>query len=642
MQYRPDIDGLRAIAVLSVVLFHSGLGLLSGGFVGVDIFFVISGFLITSIIIDDLNKNKFSIKHFYERRIRRIFPALYVVCVVSLVFSYFIFLPDELEAFGKSLVATLLFFSNILFWSETGYFDASADLKPLLHTWSLAVEEQFYIFFPILLIVVSKFFKSRYAPLLIIVGALSFILSVWGAEHKPSATFYWAPTRAWELIIGAILALRVIPSIKRRWQSELLGVIGFLLIAYAVFFFDYDTEFPGLNALFPCLGSALLIYSQSTQKSLTYFVLSRKPLVFIGLCSYSFYLWHWPVFVFAKYLSIEPLTQIESLFLILFSFILSVITWKFIEAPFRNKNLFSGKWKIFILALLTSIPLFIASVSLISSKGAPYRFPDIEKLETYKGSIIDTKCVDINIADFDQRKCIFGDEIQAKTSFVVWGDSHAGAFVRGIGEGAENYNKSGYLASTSGCPPILNVITARDREPYKCQKSNNSILKKIQKTDLVFLVARWTYYTRKSLINHDGPVWLNNQNSTLISELENYRVLEQGLNVTVKAIKEKGAMPIIVSTVPEFTKSVPEAYFLFDKQVKISKNLFDQNRQKTDQILRNISQQNSVLYIDPSSVFCDEKKCVGNNGDQVYFSDNDHLNLNGAQKLFPMFQSVFR
>lgn len=642
MKYRSDIDGLRALAVIPVVLFHAGFEVFRGGFVGVDIFFVISGFLITSIILEDLAQNKFSIRHFYERRVRRILPALYIVCFSSLVVATILFLPSELEGFGKSLGATLLFISNILFWSETGYFDASADLKPLLHTWSLAVEEQFYVFFPILLLLISRFLNKKYVPILIMIAIVSFGISIWGVHHKPSATFYWAPTRAWELLIGSLLALNALPSLKSKWQSELLGSLGLLLIGYSVLFFDYDTAFPGLNALYPCLGAALLIYAGKEHETLSGRFLALKPLVFIGLCSYSFYLWHWPVFVFAQYMSFEPLSSMQFALLIILSFVLSVVTWKFIETPCRNREFLQGKWRVFILALFVSIPLFAASGALVISKGLPDRFADIEKLEAYKGSVIDETCSDIKLSEFDNQKCVFGYESAFKNSFVVWGDSHAGALVSGIGEAAETYKKSGYLASFSGCLPLLDVVAVRDENPLKCVHANEAIFENIKAGDTVFLVARWTYYTRKSLINKDGPVWLNDEHSTEISEAENYRVFADALGYTVQAIKDKGAKPVLVSTVPEFLRSVPEAYFLFGKQVTVSKGLMNQNRGKTDMILRDIAEKTDVLYIDPSSAFCDDIRCTGNENEMIYFSDNDHLNLVGAKKAAPLFEAAFQ
>jgi peptidoglycan/LPS O-acetylase OafA/YrhL len=224
MLYRKDIDGLRAIAVVPVVLFHADLNVFSGGFVGVDVFFVISGFLITSLIGAEIKKDVFTVTSFYERRIRRIFPALFVVTMFSYILAFSLFMPEQFLEFGKSVVAATLFSSNILFWLESGYFDGPAEMKPLLHTWSLAVEEQFYIIFPIFLILIKRYFNCRWIAFILPLALISFIMSVWGVYHQPSATFYLAPTRAWELLLGSLLALGLFPPIGNRMVREALSM----------------------------------------------------------------------------------------------------------------------------------------------------------------------------------------------------------------------------------------------------------------------------------------------------------------------------------------------------------------------------------------------------------------------------------
>lgn len=642
MKYRPDIDGLRALAVLPVVFFHGGFSSFSGGFVGVDIFFVISGFLITSIILNDLEKDKFSIKNFYERRIRRIIPALYTVCLISLVLATLLFLPNELENFGKSLVGTIGFVSNILFWSETGYFDASSELKPLLHTWSLAVEEQFYVFFPLCLLLIHRYLNKKLFFVLSAILVMSFVLSVWGAYHKPSATFYWAPTRAWELLIGSILALGVLPKPQNKFISNIGATLGLALIAYAVICFDYDTVFPGFNALYPCLGTALLIYFNQNEGSYVGKILSWKLFVFVGLCSYSFYLWHWPVFVFANYLSPEHLDKVTSASLILLSFVLSVLTWKYIETPFRNRKFLSGQWRIFIITALASVLLLLASIGIVAFKGVPERFSDMKNLEEYKGELVSKSCMDVVPNEFENKKCLFGDTTKTNTSFIVWGDSHAGAMVRGIARAAKENKKLGYLAGFNGCIPLLQVLGAREDEPEKCNKASDKILSLVKSGDTVFLVGRWTYYTRKSLISKEGPTWINDEHSGEISEAENYQVFERALRKTVKAIKEKGANPVIVDTVPEFPKSVPESYYRFGEDVAVSKGLVELNKKKTTGIMKRIADKDTVSYVDPLPVFCDSEKCYGTKDGRVYFFDNDHINLNGALKLSSLFSSFFK
>lgn len=262
LTYRADIDGLRAIAVLAVIFFHAGVPGFSGGFVGVDVFFVISGFLITSIIIKEIHAGQFSIARFYERRIRRIFPALFPVIAFTVAISAILFDADTFKGFGKSITATTFFGSNILFWKESGYFDASSITKPMLHTWSLAVEEQFYIFFPILLIAITRFSKSRYFQWLLGIGLVSLITSIYGVytTHQV-ASFYLVPTRAWELLCGSILALGVIPQLRSNFHRHLFSIAGLGLIFFSVGRYTEDTLFPGAAALTPVLGASLIIFS---------------------------------------------------------------------------------------------------------------------------------------------------------------------------------------------------------------------------------------------------------------------------------------------------------------------------------------------------------------------------------------------
>ncbi len=292
------MDGLRAVAVLAVVFYHYGFWQVPGGFIGVDIFFVISGFLITCIIHREMADGHFTIRHFYERRIRRIFPALFAMLTVASIAAWFLLFPVDFEAYAKSLVATAFFSTNFEFWREVGYFDVAASLKPLLHLWSIAVEEQFYLLFPALLLLVGT--SSRW-KLLSVVGILliaSFAFSLWAVSDSSSTAFYLLPSRMWELMMGGVVALAPLSSLS-RWWHEVVALAGAALIAWAIWTYDRWMPFPGLPALAPCLGSALVIYA-GVGGNMVSRVLSAKPVVFVGLISYSLYLWHWPVLVFTQ------------------------------------------------------------------------------------------------------------------------------------------------------------------------------------------------------------------------------------------------------------------------------------------------------------------------------------------------------
>ena len=340
MNYRREIDGLRAIAVLPVILFHAGFDTFAGGFVGVDVFFVISGYLITSIILHEQANGTFTLGSFYERRARRILPALFLVMAVCIPFAWLWMLPGEFEDFGQSLIATSLFTSNMLFWHEAGYFDVTAELKPLLHTWSLAVEEQYYLIFPMFMIVAAQRGRRWALTALGVVAAGSLALAEWGPLTN-AARFFLLPTRIWELLIGVFAAYYLVTEdprtrVQTRWLLEALGIAGIVLIFYAVFMFDEKTHFPGLNALIPTVGAVLIVLF-AQPGTLTARFLGLRPLVGVGLISYGLYLWHQPLFAFARIRSFDAIEPSTFLLLTVAAFILAYASWALVEGHFRNR-----------------------------------------------------------------------------------------------------------------------------------------------------------------------------------------------------------------------------------------------------------------------------------------------------------------
>lgn len=339
MKYRAEIDGLRALAVVPVMLFHAGFDSFSGGYVGVDIFFVISGYLITTILINELQAGSFSLVNFYERRARRILPALFFVMACCLPFAWLLLMPRDLQDFAQSIVAVVVFASNFLFWGESGYFDTTSELKPLLHTWSLAVEEQYYIFFPLLLLGLWRFGRKAVLAIISLIFIASLIASqVWVHTDQPTA-FYLLPARAWELLIGGFAAFYLqgqSRELSRPW-NEGLSIAGILMIIGSVVLYEHHTPFPGITAIPPTLGTVLIILF-AAKDTWTTRILSLKPLVGIGLISYSAYLWHQPLFAFYRYQSLEEPSAIAMMVLLLLTFPLAWFSWKFVEAPFRNKK----------------------------------------------------------------------------------------------------------------------------------------------------------------------------------------------------------------------------------------------------------------------------------------------------------------
>ncbi|WP_404418506.1 acyltransferase family protein [Marinospirillum sp.] len=335
MQYRREIDGLRAIAVLPVIFFHAGFPFFTGGYVGVDVFFVISGYLITTILLQEMDSDKFTFSNFYERRARRILPALFFVIICTFPFAWYWMLPYQFENYSKSLIAIVFFSSNILFFKQADYFAPAAENNPMLHTWSLGVEEQFYIFFPLLMVWLWPKGKSYFVRVVIAIVVFSFFLTEFGWRNHPEANFFLLLTRAWELGVGVICALYLYYREKR--ESLLLSLIGFLAILYSVLFFHENTPTPSYYTLIPVVGTAFLILF-CDQESLVGKILSWRPLVAIGLISFSAYLWHQPIFAFSRIGPFESLSLLQMFFLVVLSLLLAFITWKYVEIPFRKKG----------------------------------------------------------------------------------------------------------------------------------------------------------------------------------------------------------------------------------------------------------------------------------------------------------------
>tara|TARA_R110000796_G_scaffold64770_1_gene149923 strand:- start:288 stop:2174 length:1887 start_codon:yes stop_codon:yes gene_type:complete len=438
MKYRPEIDGLRALAVVPVILFHAGFEIFSGGFVGVDVFFVISGYLITTILIEDIENDRFSLLNFYERRARRILPALFFVMFVCIPFAWMWMLPTQMKDFSQSLVAVSLFASNVLFWRESGYFDAAAEEKPLLHTWSLAVEEQYYVLFPIFLFLAWRYGKNRVFWMIVVLATVSLLLSEWGWRNKPIANFYLSPTRAWELFSGSIAAFLVH---KRGVQkNNFLALMGLTAIVFSIFFYDESTPFPSLYALVPVLGVILFIL-YANRETFAAKLLGTKAFVGIGLISYSAYLWHQPLFAFARIKQIDhPSTTLMG-GLAVSSLLLAYISWRYIEKPFRQKGLISRNNAFFCSSIGMLLFVFFGVGGHLSEGYESHRsyFPFVINESNLK-KVADERQTTIKagICHFNKRgpykqigvflenwKCVDSDEGLKSTGLLITGDSHS-------------------------------------------------------------------------------------------------------------------------------------------------------------------------------------------------------------------------
>ncbi len=376
--YRPDIDGLRAVAVLLVLASHLDMKPL-GGFIGVDVFFVISGYLISASILSDMQSGRFSIVAFYERRIRRIFPALLVMMIVTTALAWHYLLPQEIVLYAQSLLASIASGSNFLFWHEGGYFDLPANVKPLLHTWSLSVEEQFYVLFPLFLVAMRRWLPKSLKLGIIVISIVSFLTACLTVPNHDVAAFFFAPLRAWELLIGTILSQRYVPTLRSALSRELAGAIGLLLILVPAWLYTPDTPFPGLTAFPPCVGAALIIAAGATGTSLAGRLLAWTPIRFIGLISYSLYLWHWPIIVFqlssAMIVPENTSRRLTQVILAVVSIAVATLSWKYVEQPFR-----AGRWRpnrrqLFATAGIASATLAAVGAVMLAYHGMPNRLP---------------------------------------------------------------------------------------------------------------------------------------------------------------------------------------------------------------------------------------------------------------------------
>ena len=494
MKYRAEIDGLRALAVLPVILFHAGFEWFSGGFIGVDVFFVISGYLITTIIISEMAEGKFSIVNFYERRARRILPALFFVMAACLPFAWLWLEPNDLKDFGKSLVAVSTFSSNILFWREMGYFDGAAELKPLLHTWSLAVEEQYYILFPIFLMFTWRLGIKWVLILLSVVFFISLGVAQWGAYNKPTASFFLLPTRGWELLIGVFAAfyLKYKTHLKSHILNQVLSLLGFGMIIYSIVEFDKTTPFPSLYALIPTIGTGLLILC-AVPKTLVYKLLSLKFVVGTGLISYSAYLWHQPLLAFARHRSFGEISELILITLCVMSLVMAWFSWRFVEKPFRSKTKVNRK-SIFKFSIIFTLFFLITGLWLHQSNGALKYYPK-EKQQVLGSFIDDTRDV---LKIYGQIKLLEFSKTNQKQDILIIGDSHSLDLVNAVFEADLNNNKEFSSFDIPWRCGVLFVRDKKDREEknLNCYKEeisffNNNLQMQMSLADEIWIISAW-------------------------------------------------------------------------------------------------------------------------------------------------------
>lgn len=618
-----------------------------------DVFFVISGYLITSIIVNDLKEGRFSLVQFYERRIRRILPALFFVMLVSFPFAWFLLGPQEMKDFAQSIGTAAIFSSNFLFWDEDGYFDTAAELKPLLHTWSLAIEEQFYIVFPLLLIALFRLFRKSEHPRLAVLAVLFFCslgLAHYGQSKWPSAAFYLLPARGWELLTGAFVALYSqrfsLGQIPVRLRNA-ASMVGFALVAYSIYAFDRETPFPSLYTLAPTLGTALIIVC-ATDGTIVNRVLRIRALVVMGLISYSAYLWHHPILVFARYKSVVELHDLALLGLCVATFPLAYLSWKFIETPFRNRD--TIKRKFLFLSAAFAIVLFVAvGVYFDANDGVPERLAIPENIQR---SLMfeEHECYSKGEGDYvhvrDEWHCKFGANA-AEPGFMLFGDSHAGSLLPAFDRAAAELNIQGVYASLGGCLPFLSIhILDKYQELRNCHELNKRVFEFVKSTGIrnLFLAARWTYYTTGG--DHGNEIsYVSLAEDGKPSREQNSGVFLRGLKRTKEAYADIGVNLIVVSQVPE---QMADAFSIYHRafawpdpgamlqmlSVPYARHL------QVQSFVNRVFQEEEVKLLSFDDVFCDEDICLVGTGHESYYRNDDHLSKAGALLLVPRLKEV--
>lgn len=637
--YRPDIDGLRAIAVMSVTLFHFGIGPLRGGFAGVDVFFVISGYLITGIIHKEVAAGEFTFAGFYERRVRRIFPALFAMLAVVMLAAPFILLPSDLSHLGGSVISTLLFSSNVVFWRQSGYFDPAALLNPLLHTWSLSVEEQFYIGFPILMLLIERYARRYVVPLLVLVGAVSFALCVYFQPLRPTATFYLSPFRAWELLLGALLAVGAAPPVTNRVAREVISGAALVTLLGSLLLLKEGPTFPGWVATFPVVATAMLLHTGSSGESLARRILALRPMVLVGLISYSLYLWHWPLLVYATYINnAEGLPMGLAYLLLALAVLAGWASYKWIETPFRRAR--DGKFPatrkaLFAGALTGMVGLGLVAASGWIDQGWKGRVPpSVVAMDQMRSPVIPYRNCDGVALSVSGTACI-GGKVDGARTILLWGDSHALAWTPALDTIGKRAGMRVVMVPNSACPPLLDVSNPVDPA---CITDNDRVLNYIRATrpEVVVVVASWLSYSTPH-----GIYTLEDRQG----RKDNSEVFAPALARTIAELRPLVGDIVLVGPTPGAPGDAPlrTALALWKGEALPPENSLKYVR-KLDhwfwQEANRLDGGGKLHLVDPVPWFCGTDTCryAADNG-RLLYRDGGHLSLDGAALVahhFPM------
>jgi peptidoglycan/LPS O-acetylase OafA/YrhL len=629
--YRPDIDGLRAAAVTAVILFHAEIPGFSGGFVGVDVFYVISGYLITQLLTGSSEQPLRSrLAQFYVRRARRILPALLVTSLIVTMAAIAILLPWDLARFGRYLAATAVLGTNIAAWSDKiGYFQSKLAHVPITHFWSVAIEEQFYLIYPITLTLICKCFLRHRRSVLAVLAVLSFGVCLWGSYHAPAANYYLAPSRAWELLLGGILALSGTRSPRWKLADELLAASSAIALGIAVYRYGPTTRYPGWYAIVPCAASAILIYTGRRGSTCVGNFLSLRPLVFTGLISYSLYLWHFPLLVLFGYYNIRKIDALGIGMLLGLVYIVAVVSWKWVEAPIRTRAVMKSDRSFLWTALIANIVILGAGVVLWRTGGLPGRYPAEVRArggEWLFDSEILTRCANTALAKIAAGElCSFGPQDNDSPRALVWGDSHAMALLPAYQQLAISHHLRLYFAIRSSCRPLLDPTTGATDDAARagCAQFNAAVAQAVLRLhpDLLILNAHW--------VGTDAD-------------------FSRGLRETLRATAAHDRAVCVVLDVPTFKYDVPTALGVA-RQRGISEDFLELPRAEAlrqyggaESDVRVLQRQGVLSFVDPKHLLCAGDSCKFESGGNLLYWDADHLSWAGAQFVAPVLEGCFR
>jgi peptidoglycan/LPS O-acetylase OafA/YrhL len=660
LSYRADIDGLRGIAVLAVVIFHAFPKALTGGFVGVDIFFVISGYLIGRILLVELQEGTFHIARFYGRRARRIFPALIVVLSVSAIAGWFTLFPDEYKQLGLHIAAGAGFVSNLTLWREAGYFDSSADVKPLLHLWSLGVEEQFYIVFPLLLWLASRLRANR-LTLCMGIAALCYALNVWTSRTDLVAAFYSPLTRMWELVAGSTIACAMLherrnflyvqrieafagrvffegPEAPVVRLQEILSVCGLAVIALSMWFLNSNMRFPGWWALAPVLAACMVILA-GPDAWFNRVILANRALVLVGLISFPLYLWHWPLLSFARILETHAPSFEVRLVLVCTSFLLAWLTYRFVERPVRYSRT-SKRTAVYLSVALGAVGFL--GFNDWKRGGLEFR-PIVRAYSSLATTSIRTprtnECFDIPNAQTIASGwfCHLGNASRTPSAFF-YGDSHALSMIPVFEQIANESATDILFTGFSGCPPLLGVYPFRDQKIFDCQALNERIFNHVKSTGIkdVILTARWSYYTDDSY--YGGKIALISYRGSQGNKELSRQAFLDGLQETVTRYKAIGVKVHLLTDVPFQILEINDLFRLatrsLDRQAAIdSLSVSREQHLALNRFVNNaferLNGEESVDVINLDDVYCGSRCPAAKNGTSMYM-DSGHQSIAGS------------